>query len=128
LQVERLVIEKTKKPKTIPPLQSLVFGRTFSDHMFEIDWNAKDGWQVPKIIPYGPLVLDPSCMVFHYASEVEEIPSKGPFLQQKEMEFLFFFCVSSHFDETQSTAVVRRSQSIQGQARRHSTLSSRNEC
>jgi branched-chain amino acid aminotransferase len=49
----------------------LGFGRTFTDHIFKYDY--VDGkWQNPRIEPYGPLALDPACMVFHYAQEIFE--------------------------------------------------------
>ncbi len=52
------------------PLKDLVFGKEFSDHMLIVEWNASKGWDVPRIVPYGKLALDPSCSVFQYASEV----------------------------------------------------------
>lgn len=66
-QPERLIIEKTNAPRRQPPPSELVFGRTFTDHMLVVPWNAKTGWAAPKIQPYQPLVLDPSATVFHYA-------------------------------------------------------------
>ncbi|GAA5885757.1 hypothetical protein JCM16303_006052 [Sporobolomyces ruberrimus] len=68
----RLVIEKTKKPKEIPPTSQLTFGRTFTDHMLTIPWNSEKGWGAPKIQPYGPLSLDPSSTVLHYAPTLFE--------------------------------------------------------
>lgn len=51
--------------------QNLVFGNTFSDHMFECDY--KDGkWQNPRIRPYGPLTISPAAKVFHYGQAVFE--------------------------------------------------------
>ncbi|GLB50606.1 branched-chain amino acid aminotransferase [Neptunitalea lumnitzerae] len=50
---------------------NLVFGKTFTDHMFVCDF--KDGqWQTPEILPYQPLTLDPSAKVFHYGQAVFE--------------------------------------------------------
>ncbi len=50
---------------------NLVFGRTFTDHMFFCDYI--DGqWQQPKITPYGPMSMDPSARVFHYGQAVFE--------------------------------------------------------
>lgn len=46
-----LTIKNTTKPKELVPNSKLVFGRTFTDHMLEIDWQAQDGWGTPKIIP-----------------------------------------------------------------------------
>lgn len=40
--------------------------------MLTIKWNITEGWQVPEIKPYGPLALDPSATVFHYAQELFE--------------------------------------------------------
>ena len=47
-----------------------MFGRTFSDHMFEVDWNVKSGWDAPLIRPYGPLSIDPAASSLHYALQV----------------------------------------------------------
>ncbi len=50
---------------------NLKFGQVFSDHMLECDF--KDGkWQDPKIVPYGPVILDPSAKIFHYGQSVFE--------------------------------------------------------
>jgi branched-chain amino acid aminotransferase len=58
--------------KDKPDPSTLVFGKTFTDHMFVMDYTAGQGWHDPRIVPYGPFHLDPSCMVFHYAQEVFE--------------------------------------------------------
>ena len=60
----------TLKPKPDP--KTLVFGKTFTDHMFLMDYDAGQGWHDGRIVPYAPLALDPSAMVFHYAQEVFE--------------------------------------------------------
>ncbi|KAL8283240.1 hypothetical protein RQP46_006018 [Phenoliferia psychrophenolica] len=67
LDPSRLTIEHTKAPKEIPLSSTLTFGRTFTDHMMCIPWNAETGWGAPAIMPYGPLALDPSSTVLHYA-------------------------------------------------------------
>ena len=58
------------KPKPDP--DTLVFGKTFTDHMFIMDYTAGQGWHNGRIVPYGPLALEPSAMVLHYAQEVFE--------------------------------------------------------
>ena len=58
------------KPKPDP--DTLVFGKTFTDHMFIMDYTAGQGWHDGRIVPYGPLALEPSAMVLHYAQEVLE--------------------------------------------------------
>lgn len=49
----------------------LDFGRTFSDHMFEMIWQGGD-WQKPKIIPYGPVSFTPALQSLHYGQSVFE--------------------------------------------------------
>ncbi|NLZ81958.1 MAG: branched-chain amino acid aminotransferase [Clostridiales bacterium] len=66
-------IEKTANPKTIPgPGNPLEFGTIFTDHMYIMDYETKKGWNDPRIIPYQPLTLEPSSMVFHYGQEMFE--------------------------------------------------------
>lgn len=67
-----LIIEKTTKSRINEvDFSNLSFGHTFSDHMFVCDY--KNGaWQTPKIMPYGPFLLDPSTSVFHYGQAVFE--------------------------------------------------------
>lgn len=67
-----ITINKTQTPKAKPDMNNLPFGKYFSDHMFIMDYSKEKGWHDPRIVPYGPLELDPSAMVFHYAQEVFE--------------------------------------------------------
>ena len=51
------------------------FGKYFTDHMVSIDYDettAGRGWQDARVIPYGPIELDPSALVLHYAQEIFE--------------------------------------------------------
>lgn len=48
------------------------FGTTFSDHMVEIDFDAERGWHDARVVPYGPIPLDPAAAVLHYAQEIFE--------------------------------------------------------
>lgn len=65
--------EKNMNPKQKPQDQNkLGFGQTFSDHMFVMDYTEGKGWHDPRIIPYGPLSLDPATMVFHYGQAIFE--------------------------------------------------------
>jgi len=66
-------IERTQNPKTKPADETkLGFGKIFSDHMFLMDYTRGQGWHDPRIVPYQPFVLDPACVVFHYAQEIFE--------------------------------------------------------
>ena len=66
----KITLAETRKP--LPDPDTLVFGKTFTDHMFLMNYDAGQGWHDPRIVPYGPLSLEPSCMVFHYAQELFE--------------------------------------------------------
>jgi branched-chain amino acid aminotransferase len=60
-----------KKPRYTDESQ-LGFGRMFTDRMFIAEWKVGQGWVDARIIPYGPFLLDPACLVFHYAQEIFE--------------------------------------------------------
>ena len=62
----------TKNPKAKPNPDNLKFGRTFTDHMFLMDYTPEKGWHDGRIVPYAPLELDPACTVFHYGQEMFE--------------------------------------------------------
>ena len=70
--MEELKVTKATTRKPHPAPETLVFGKTFTDHMFLWNYDAGQGWHDPRIVPYGPLELEPSAMVFHYAQEVFE--------------------------------------------------------
>ncbi len=65
-------ITRTERPKPKPRDTELGFGRFFTDHMFLMDCAADSGWYDPRVVPYGPLTLDPSAAVFHYSQEIFE--------------------------------------------------------
>ena len=48
------------------------FGQHFTDHMARVSWTADGGWHDARVEPYGPLLLDPSAAVLHYAQEIFE--------------------------------------------------------
>lgn len=53
-------------------LQEPGFGKYFTDHMVSIDYVDGRGWHNARVIPYGPIELDPSALVLHYAQEIFE--------------------------------------------------------
>ena len=65
-------IQKTAAPKPKPDPDTLQFGKAFTDHMFLMDYETGKGWHDGKIVPYGPLSLDPAAAVFHYGQEMFE--------------------------------------------------------
>ena len=70
--METIRITKTTQPKEKPDFKNLGFGKYFTDHMFLLNYETGKGWYDPRVVPYAPLPLEPSCMVFHYAQEVFE--------------------------------------------------------
>ncbi|OBI21620.1 branched-chain amino acid aminotransferase [Mycobacterium sp. E2497] len=48
------------------------FGKYFTDHMVSIDYDDERGWHNARVMPYGPIELDPSAIVLHYAQEIFE--------------------------------------------------------
>lgn len=67
-----LEIVKSTNLKAKPYKDQIPFGRTFTDHMFVMDYETEKGWFEPRIIPYEPITLDPAAMIFHYGQTVFE--------------------------------------------------------
>jgi branched-chain amino acid aminotransferase len=65
-------ITKNPNPGTLPPANTLGFGKIFTDHMFLMDYTPAQGWHDARIIPYGPISISPAANVFHYGAEVFE--------------------------------------------------------
>lgn len=65
-------ITRAERLKPKPDPQTLVFGKTFTDYMFLLNYDEGRGWHSGRIVPYGPLSMEPSAMVFHYAQEIFE--------------------------------------------------------
>lgn len=59
-------------PKEKPANDSLVFGKYFSDHMLEVEWDIETGWGAPRIVPLHNLSLPPSVSSLHYALQCFE--------------------------------------------------------
>ena len=70
--IDELKITRTEAPKAKPDAATLGFGEVFTDHMFICDYEESRGWYDPRIVPYGPLALDPAAAVLHYAQEMFE--------------------------------------------------------
>ncbi|GHG01248.1 branched-chain-amino-acid aminotransferase [Deinococcus piscis] len=72
----RYLTDATSQPRSAADrehiMQNLRFGADFSDHMASARWTADTGWSDLQLLPYGPIPLDPSANVLHYAQEVFE--------------------------------------------------------
>jgi branched-chain amino acid aminotransferase len=48
------------------------FGQHRTDHMVSITYTDGEGWHDARVLPYGPIELDPSALVLHYGQEIFE--------------------------------------------------------
>ncbi|USK68446.1 branched-chain amino acid aminotransferase [Peribacillus asahii] len=80
-----ITLSTTKKEK--PQADQLQFGKSFTDHMFIMDYMQGQGWHDPRIVPYQPLTLEPSAMIFHYGQSVFE--GLKAYLTEEEEVLLF---------------------------------------
>src|SRR6201997_306803 len=69
-------IQRASNPATDAEREAILadpgFGKYFTDHMVSIDYAEDRGWHNARVIPYGPIQLDPSAIVLHYAQEIFE--------------------------------------------------------
>lgn len=69
-------IHPSPSPRSADERERLIaapgFGRVFTDHMVTARWTGDRGWHDARLEAYGPLTLDPSTAVFHYAQEFFE--------------------------------------------------------
>jgi len=70
MQEIKVTYAATLKEK--PASSTLVFGKYMTDHMFIADYDEGQGWHDARIVPYGPLQMDPAAKVLHYAQEIFE--------------------------------------------------------
>jgi branched-chain amino acid aminotransferase len=68
----------TRNASPLPPgerdaiLAKPTFGIHFTDHQIVIVWEKDRGWHDAQVIPYGPMLLEPSAAVLHYGQEIFE--------------------------------------------------------
>ena len=70
--MQEIKITRAQTLKEKPESSTLVFGKSMTDHMFIVDYDAGQGWHDPRIVPYAPLQIDPAAKVLHYAEEIFE--------------------------------------------------------
>ncbi len=70
--LEIKITESAVKKEKPTDESHLGFGQIFTDHMFVMNYDEGKGWHDARIVPYGPLELEPSTAVFHYAQEIFE--------------------------------------------------------
>ncbi len=68
----------TRNPHPLPDaereaiLANPVFGAKLTDHQVVVVWEKDKGWHSAEVIPYGPIMMDPSAAVLHYGQEIFE--------------------------------------------------------
>lgn len=71
--VSNITLETSEIKKKVELPEKIVFGRTFTTHMFEMDYDSAAGeWINPRIKEYGTIEVSPATMVFHYAQAIFE--------------------------------------------------------
>ena len=63
-------IQRTTKPKTKPDQKALGFGKYLTDHMFLMDYNPEQGWHDFRIVPYGPIPMEPDAVALHLRLQI----------------------------------------------------------
>ena len=70
--MQEIKITRAATLKNKPKASELVFGKYMTDHMFIVDYDEGQGWHDARIVPYGPLQIDPASKVLHYGEEIFE--------------------------------------------------------
>jgi branched-chain amino acid aminotransferase len=65
-------VQRTTTPHAHPPEDQLGFGQYFTDHMFQMEYDAGTGWHSPRVQPRAALSLDPAAAVLHYGQALFE--------------------------------------------------------
>lgn len=68
----QIAVTRTSSPKAKLPDEEVGFGRTFTDHMLLIDYVKDRGWHDARVVPHGPLSVDPAIGVLHYGQSMFE--------------------------------------------------------
>ncbi len=70
--MEEIIFEDTVQKIEVEIPEKLVFGKIFTDHIFEMDYNNEKGWHNPTIKKYGDFSMSPAAMVLHYGQAIFE--------------------------------------------------------
>ena len=67
-----VTIKKNMNLKEKPDFSKLGFGKFFTDHMFVMDYDSKNGWHDARIVPFDYIPIHPASTVLHYGAEIFE--------------------------------------------------------
>ena len=72
----KFTVSRTANPTSDDAREKILadpgFGQYHTDHMVSIDYTDGQGWHDARVVGYGPIELDPSAIVLHYAQEIFE--------------------------------------------------------
>lgn len=72
----KFTVERSAHPASAAARDAILaepgFGRHYTDHMVSVLYTSERGWHDAQVVPYGPIELDPSAIVLHYAQEIFE--------------------------------------------------------
>ncbi len=63
---------KSSQLKAKPDVNTLGFGKYFTDHMFTAQFSAEKGWHAASVSPYKGFEIDPGASVLHYGQALFE--------------------------------------------------------
>ncbi len=67
-----ITVKKSANLKEKPDFSKLGFGKYFTDHMFVMDYDSKNGWHDARIVPFDYIPIHPASTVLHYGAEIFE--------------------------------------------------------
>lgn len=68
----QILPENSPLRKTKVSDSNLGFGQFFTDHLFQVKYNTKQGWHSAAVIPYNQFQIDPAAAVLHYGQALFE--------------------------------------------------------
>ncbi len=90
---------KERRDKVVLP-EFLGFGKIFTDHAFEMDYNKELGWHNPVIKPLANLSFHPGTMFMHYGQAIFE----GMKAFKNSKDDVFIFRPDKHFQRFNNSA------------------------
>ncbi len=72
MEIKIQPVEAGKRRAKPADESKLIFGKSFSDHMFILNYRSGDGWKDARVVPYQDFCLDPAAMVLHYGQGIFE--------------------------------------------------------
>ena len=71
--MNKIIFDNVKHEKKVEFPEELIFGKTFTTHVLEMDYDSeKGGWQDAVIKKHENISLSPAALVFHYGQSIFE--------------------------------------------------------